>query len=108
MALLTKTLVAALALAALPAASAHAQNLSPAMQEKAAENFFQADANQDGALSRDEFETLINLNADDSIGRAKMIRRFGRYDIAFGRLDANRDGFVTPEEIQAVASQARG
>lgn len=101
-----KALLAPLALAALPLAAAEAQSLSPAEKELAAANFLEADANEDGALNRDEFETLINLNADDDIGRARMVRRFGRYDTAFGRVDANDDGFVIPEEMQAVAAQA--
>lgn len=106
MKLVMKAVIASLALAALPMASAQARTLSPEAKEKAAENFMQADANQDGALNRNEFEMLINLNADDEIGRAKMVRRFGRYDTAFGRLDASGDGFVTPEEMKAMAAKA--
>ena len=104
--LVLKVLAATAALAALSSAAARAQ--SPAVKELAVENFLQADANQDGALNRNEFESLINLNADDNIGRAAMVRRLGRYDAAFSRLDANGDGFVTPEEMQALAEKARG
>lgn len=101
-----KYAVASLTLVAAPLCQA--QGLSAAQQELAAENFMQADANQDGALTRGEFQTLINLNADDSLGRASMIKRFGRYDTAFNRIDANQDGFVTPEEMQAMAAKAGG
>ncbi|MEL6978241.1 MAG: hypothetical protein AAGM38_06135 [Pseudomonadota bacterium] len=106
------TLLAAAALAALPFAAAQAQTppnaaKERAAKERAAENFLQADANADGALNRSEFETLIDLNADDDIGRANMVRRFGRYDMAFSRVDANQDGFATPEEMRALAAQAR-
>ena len=105
-----KALALALTVAAavLPLTSAQAQSLSVEQQEMAAENFLQADANQDGALSRSEFKTLINLNAQDDLGRAGMIKRFNRYNMAFGRIDANEDGFVTPEEMRAMAEQARG
>lgn len=107
MTLWLKTVIAAAALAALPLASAQPQSVSEAKKELAAENFMQADANADGALNRGEFETLINLNADDDIGRASVVRRFGRYDTAFGRIDANADGFVTPEEMRAMAEKAK-
>lgn len=107
MKLVLQALIATAALAALPLASAHAQAPSDAKKAMAAENFMQADANEDGALTRGEFETLINLNAEDNIGKAKMVRRFGRYDTAFGRIDANADGFATPEEMKALAEQAK-
>ncbi|MEM1419413.1 MAG: hypothetical protein AAF661_16680 [Pseudomonadota bacterium] len=73
----------------------------------AAENFLQADANADGALNFNEFSTLIDLNADDSLGRAKMVKRFGKYDVAFGRADGNADGFVTTEELAELAAKAQ-
>lgn len=106
MRLAMNALFATLALSALSAASAHAQALTPAQQELAAENFMQADANKDGALNSTEFRALINLNADDGLGKAAMVRRFGRYDMAFGRVDANADGFATPEEMKALAEKA--
>lgn len=63
------------------------------------ENFNQADANQDGKLSKREFRRLIDENAKDDLGRASMVKRLGAYDTAFGRLDANKDGYVTKSEI---------
>lgn len=74
-----------------------------AQREAAAENFSQADTNGDVMLSFSEFATFINLNADDSIGRAGMIRRAGAYRRAFGRLDTNRNGLVTRDELAAGA-----
>lgn len=102
-----KGLVATLAAVVLPLGAAQAQSLSPAQKELAVENFQQADADEDGALDRGEFETLINLNADDGLGRAAMVRRFGKYEAAFDRMDANGDGSVTTEEIAERAARAQ-
>ncbi|MDX5595715.1 hypothetical protein [Pseudovibrio sp. SPO723] len=71
-----------------------------ASTEQTATNFMQADANGDGALTRGEFKTFIDLNASFNIGRAKMVRDRGLYDRAFGRLDANGDGLVSSVELQ--------
>ncbi|MEO0624224.1 MAG: hypothetical protein AAFU49_06360 [Pseudomonadota bacterium] len=80
---------------------------SEAQRQLAAENFMQADVNADGALTRSEFRTLIDLNAEDGLGRAAMVKRFGRYDTAFGRVDQNCDGLVTPEEMKTLAEAAK-
>lgn len=64
-------------------------------------NFEKADANKDGMLDLNEFTNFINLNADLGLGRAPMIRRFGGYATAFGRLDTNRDGRVSRAELAA-------
>ena len=69
---------------------------------KARENFQQSDADSDGKLTRAEFRNFINANADDGLGRAGMVRRFGAYDTAFDRVDKDKDGVVTPTEIAAV------
>ena len=44
--------------------------------------------------------------AADAIGRASMIARFGRYDMAFGRADADGDGSVTRQELSALGGQS--
>ncbi|WP_109354533.1 EF-hand domain-containing protein [Sphingorhabdus sp. EL138] len=67
----------------------------------AQENFSQADGNEDGQLTKSEFRKFINANAADDIGRASTIKRFGAYDRAFERVDANKDGLVTPKELAA-------
>jgi len=77
-----------------------------AQKEQAKANFVEADADADGALTLSEFTTLIDLNASHGIGRAATVKRFGRYDVAFGRADGNGDGLVTPEEMQALAESA--
>jgi len=97
-ALVPTALVAAL----LPGAVAAA---SEAEREKAAENFVQADVDADGALTLAEFTTLIDLNAEDDLGRAATVKRFGGYAKAFGRIDSDGDGVVTPAEIRAQAER---
>lgn len=99
----TKTLMAIAILAAVPFSTAHAQSMSGADKQAMIENFLQADTNNDGALYRSEFETLMKLNAQDNLGRASMVVRAGAYGKAFDRLDKNGDGAVTKEEIQALA-----
>ncbi len=68
-------------------------------------NFRQADANGDGRLNRGEFRAFIDANADDGLGRAPMVRRFGAYDRAFARVDGNDDGVVTPGELSAAGNE---
>lgn len=99
-------LMAAIALIALPMTAAQARNMSNADRQLMIENITQADANNDGALSRSEFETLMKLNAADDLGRAARVVQSGRYGMAFNRMDANGDGFVTRQEMQALSEQA--
>ena len=92
------TLIPALAFAVI-ATGAAAQD---ANQKAASENFQQADANDDGKLSKSEFRKFIDLNAEDKIGRAATVKSYGMYDTAFGRVDANEDGYITPDELKAM------
>lgn len=101
---MTKRLAMPAIVAVLAAHGAQAAELN---REKAAENFRQADVDANGALSLSEFTTLIDLNAEDGLGRAATVKRFGRYGTAFGRVDANADGLVTPEEIRSLGAQAQ-
>ena len=71
-------------------------------QAKARENFQQADADDDGKLTPAEFRNFIDANADDGLGRAGMVRRFGAYETAFKRVDKNADGVVTARELAAA------
>ncbi len=66
-------------------------------------NFLKADANQDKQLDFAEFKTFLNLNADQGLGRAPRIRRFGMYSRAFNMTDENGDGIVSKQEIEAQA-----
>ncbi|MEL7344391.1 MAG: hypothetical protein AAFN59_05955 [Pseudomonadota bacterium] len=70
--------------------------------ELGAENYRQADANGDGLLVYAEFATFIDLNAADGIGNAARVSSRGLHARAFERVDANNDGMVTPQELQAV------
>lgn len=76
-------------------------------QDLVKENFLQADANADGALTLDEFKALIDLNAEDNVGRAAFIRRTGKQSMAFGRLDADANGLVTTDEISAMTARVQ-
>lgn len=96
-------ILAGLAVIALASGSASAQ--SDSEREKARANFRQADTNEDGLLSRSEFRTFINANAEDGLGRAGMIRRLGAYDRAFDRIDADKNGLLTPAEMSAARGE---
>ncbi|MEO1748770.1 MAG: hypothetical protein AAFR27_09180 [Pseudomonadota bacterium] len=69
----------------------------------AMENYMQADMDGDTMLTLDEFTKFIDLNADDGLGRAGMIRDRGMHGFAFRRVDANSDGLIAPEELSAMA-----
>ncbi len=71
-------------------------------QAKARENFQQADSDSDGRLTPAEFRNFIDANAEDGLGRAGMVRRFGAYGTAFERVDKNEDGVVTALELAAA------
>jgi Ca2+-binding EF-hand superfamily protein len=68
-------------------------------QAKREANFKAADADGDGALTQAEFQDFINANADDNIGHAAKLRRFGVYDKAFEKLDKDKSGTVTWSEV---------
>ena len=100
--------LAVVASLAVGATAAEAQSMSNADRQKLVENIVQADANNDGMVTRAEFETLIRLNAEDQLGRAAMLQRSGQTTRAFKRIDANGDGVLTKAELEAMASEARG
>ncbi|MCR9256700.1 MAG: EF-hand domain-containing protein [Alphaproteobacteria bacterium] len=65
------------------------------------ENFEQADSNGDSALSRNEFEVFVNANAEDDLGRARLVKRLGAYENAFSKMDRDGDGLVSKDDIEA-------
>ena len=87
---------------ALPLSGVQAQTVSDADKQRLADNYVKADANGDKALTRSEFHTLLSLNAQDNLGRAAQFVKFGRQDMAFNRIDADRNGLVTQQELQAL------
>lgn len=94
-------LIALALLAAILPATVSAQQTAE-QRQLVRENFQQADKNDDGKLDSREFRAFINANADDDIGRAAMVRRFGAYDRAFSRVDADNNGEITPTELTAA------
>lgn len=102
---ITRILAVAATLAAIPFSAAHAQGMTGAEKQAMIANFLQADSNNDGNLYPGEFELLIKLNAEDNLGRAAMVVKTGAYGRAFDRLDKNRDGAISKEEIQAMAEE---
>ena len=107
---MTKTQLLIIAILAGLAApiTAQSQEMSTADRQSLLENVTQADRNDDGAISRSEFETLIDLNAQDGLGRAERVKKSGRYGIVFNRLDANGDGFLSKQDRQQMAEERRG
>ncbi|MEO0543548.1 MAG: hypothetical protein AAFY99_06980 [Pseudomonadota bacterium] len=79
---------------------AHADQASDFL---AMENYIQADVDGDTMLTLDEFTNFIDLNANDGLGRAGMIRDRGMHGFAFRRVDANSDGLIAPDEMSAMA-----
>ncbi len=97
----TSVFVAASVLTIAVTAPAYAQD----DRDQARTNFLQADANNDDQLDLAEFTTFIDLNADDGLGQASMVRRLGMHETAFGRIDTNSDGHASREEIDAQAQR---
>lgn len=105
--MMTNKLAISILTSLLAVCTAMSVGASETQRAQAAANFIRADANADKALNLDEFRTLIDLNAQHNIGRAKMVKRLGKYSMAFGRMDANGDGLVTPSEISKMAARAK-
>ena len=100
-----KPLLIALALTPAMFAAPCAAQTSEETQQLARENFQQADRNDDRKLNPQEFKAFIDANAEDDIGRASMVHRFGAYDRAFARLDTDQDGEITRAELAAAREQ---
>lgn len=68
-------------------------------------NFLAADADQSGGLNEKEFKTLIDANAAQSLGKAKLIQQRDAYGRAFSKFDKDKDKNVTWAEIEAMAGE---
>lgn len=71
----------------------------------ARENFQKADANGDETLNKAEFAEFIDLNAEDDLGRASLVKRLNRYDTAFSNADSNGDGMVSQTEVREMGER---
>jgi Ca2+-binding EF-hand superfamily protein len=67
-------------------------------------NFAAADADGDGALTPTEFKAFIDANADDNLGQAATLRRFGAYDRAFKKLDKDESTVTWSEVMDGLAA----
>jgi hypothetical protein len=57
-----------------------------------ADRFKQADTNGDGKLSKEEFAAVCKSNADEK----------------FAAADADKDGYLTPDELKAAHGKGKG
>lgn len=96
---IAKILPSAAALALIMVSVPTVAQTASSPQDSAAANFRMADADADGFLSFDEFGVFINLNAAQNIGQANRVKSAGAYERAFARLDQDRDGLVSPDEL---------
>lgn len=97
---MTRFIIATIAALAMGGASA-----PPAMaqyEDQSVQSFIAADQDGDERLNLSEFRTFIRAMADAGAQLSARIETFGIYSIAFRRVDANNDGFASPEELRAA------
>jgi hypothetical protein len=63
--------------------------------------FIKADANSDRKITPGEFRTLIEGLVAAGSEKAISVKKWGAYGYAFKRIDADKDGTITPAELQA-------
>ncbi len=80
-----------------------------------AKHFDELDTDKDGKLSMDEIRNstqtrlhAADTNQDGAIDRAEAQASLPRVAKAFDRLDTDKDGKLTVEEVQALASRFAG
>lgn len=80
-----------------------------------AKHFDELDTDKDGKLSMDEIRNsaqtrlhAADTNQDGAIDRAEADASLPRVAKAFDRVDTNKDGKLTVEEVQALASRSAG
>ncbi|MDH4414916.1 MAG: hypothetical protein QE484_16530 [Rhizobium sp.] len=66
------------------------------------EVFLAADKNGDTELDSSEFKTFIDGLAAAGNPMAGKIKGAGRYSLAFGRIDKDKNGLLTPTELAAL------
>lgn len=106
--------------------------MQDAQDQRLAERFAKLDANKDGGLSQDELRQghqqrreegrarragmhalraellALDSNNDQALTRAEIGDRLPRLAENFDRIDADRDGRLTREEMRAARGQLRG
>ncbi|MBW8192196.1 hypothetical protein K0504_14260 [Neiella marina] len=69
--------------------------------------FIDIDTNNDGLISKDEFETFHSDRQLRRAGQARLQRNAGDSLSLFEQLDTNEDGFISAEEFRARPSCKR-
>ena len=87
------------------AALAQAKALNPTRAEVDA--LTSADRDGDRHLDAEEFRVFVQAMAQAGQPTAKRIRFFGAYGMAFGIVDADKDGRLTPAELRAADDDYR-
>lgn len=104
----------------LKAADANADGLlsraEAAALPRLAERFDQLDANQDGQVSFDELHAgrrgkrggMMKAADTDGDGKVSKAEMLARAEARFERADANKDGFITPDEVRQGRRHGHG
>ncbi|MBB6510745.1 Ca2+-binding EF-hand superfamily protein [Rhizobium soli] len=66
------------------------------------EAFMTADKNADTMLDQPEFKVFIDTMAASGKPIALKVKQAGRYNLAFGRIDKDKNGLLTPNELQSL------
>lgn len=80
--------------------TAQASDLNPTAAEIDA--FLGADLDQDRHLNMDEFRAFVAAMADAGQSTSQTIRFFGVYEFAFGVVDSDEDGLLSPDELRSA------
>ncbi len=101
--------VAGALLLATPAAAAE-PTFTPSTMRDVAQAFNRADADNNSALSREEYRMMrMNVIGKDHVGSYRSDSRAqagSSIDMSFASLDLNRDGKLSQEEFQSLAANA--
>jgi Ca2+-binding EF-hand superfamily protein len=76
--------------------------LAPLAAEAQQEAFLAADKNGDTELDSSEFKIFVDGLAASGNQMATKIKGAGRYGLAFGRIDKDKNGLLTPTELSAL------
>lgn len=82
-----------------PAMEAAAQ-----FEDQSVQFFLASDTDGDELLTLSEFRSFIGMMANAGAVMSQRIEQFAAYRVAFRRVDANGDGFASPDELRAAES----